>query len=68
VYFAGYSKHIGFYPSGSGIAHFQKELSGYKGAKGSVQFPIDKPLPVTLISKMVKHRVKENLAKLKKAK
>lgn len=68
VYFAGYSKHIGFYPTGSGIAHFQKELAGYKGAKGSVQFPIDKPLPVTLISKMVKHRVKENLAKLKKAK
>lgn len=70
VYFAGYAKHIGFYPTGSGIANFKKELSAYKGAKGSVQFPLDKPLPMTLISKIVKFRVQENKnkAKLKLAK
>ncbi|MFT3822942.1 MAG: DUF1801 domain-containing protein [Chitinophagaceae bacterium] len=65
VYFAGYKKHIGFYPTGSAIAAFKKELSVYKGAKGSVQFPLDKPLPLALISKMVKLRVKENLEKEK---
>lgn len=67
VVFAGYEHHIGFYPSGSGIAAFIKELSVYKGAKGSVQFPLDKPLPVQLITKIVKLRVKENLAKPPKA-
>ncbi len=68
VYFAGYKQHIGFYPTASGIAAFKDELSKYKNAKGSVQFPIDKPMPVALIKKMVKFRVKENLekAKLKK--
>jgi uncharacterized protein YdhG (YjbR/CyaY superfamily) len=65
VYFAGYKKHIGFYPSGSGIAHFAKALSIYKGAKGSVQFPLDKPLPLSLITKMVQFRVKENIKKMK---
>lgn len=65
VYFAGYKGHIGFYPSGSGIAAFKKELSVYKGAKGSVQFPLDEPLPVSLITKIVKLRVKENLEKAK---
>ena len=63
LYFAGYKGHIGLYPSGSGIAAFQKELSVYKGAKGSVQFPLDKPLPLALITRIVKFRVKENLAK-----
>lgn len=63
VYFAGYKNHIGFYPTGSGIAAFQKELSAYKGAKGSVQFPLDKKLPVALIAKIVKFRVKENKEK-----
>lgn len=63
VYFAGYKNHIGFYPTGSGIEKFKKELSGYKGAKGSVQFPIDKPLPLNTISKIVAFRVQENLAR-----
>lgn len=65
VYFAGYKGHIGFYPSGSAIETFKKELSVYKGAKGSVQFLLDKPLPLALITKIVKLRVKENLEKAK---
>lgn len=65
VYFAGYEKHIGFYPMPSAIAAFSKELAVYKNAKGSVQFPVDKPLPVKLIAAMVKFRVQENLAKAK---
>ncbi len=65
IYFAGYKNHIGLYPMASGIAAFKKELSIYKGAKGSVQFPIDKPLPLTLIKKIVKFRVAENLQKRK---
>ena len=65
VWFAGYSKHIGFYPGASGIKTFKKELSIYKGAKGSVQFPLDKPLPLRLITKIVKFRVQENLLKAK---
>ncbi|HRH59296.1 MAG TPA: DUF1801 domain-containing protein [Chitinophagaceae bacterium] len=60
VYFAGYQNHIGFYPTASGIAAFKKELSAYKGAKGSVQFPANEPLPLALIAKIVKFRVKEN--------
>jgi len=60
VHFAAFKKHIGFYPVPSGIQAFKKELSVYKGAKGSVQFPIDKPLPLALISKIVKFRVAEN--------
>jgi uncharacterized protein YdhG (YjbR/CyaY superfamily) len=65
VYFAGYSKHIGLYPAPSGIKTFEKELSKYKHAKGSVQFPLDEPLPIELIKKIVKFRVKENLKKKK---
>lgn len=61
VHFAAHKKHIGFYPGPSGIEAFKKELSEYKGAKGSVQFPIDKPLPYELISKIVKYRVAENI-------
>lgn len=61
VYFAGYKTHVGFYPTPSGIEAFKKELSVYKGAKGSVQFPLDKPLPLQLITKIVKFRMKENL-------
>jgi uncharacterized protein YdhG (YjbR/CyaY superfamily) len=61
VHFAAHQNHIGFYPTPSGIETFKKELSAYKGAKGSVQFPIDNPLPLSLISKIVKFRVKENL-------
>lgn len=65
VWFAAFKNHIGFYPRTSAIATFKKELSVYKGAKGSVQFPFDKPLPFSLISRMVKFRVKENLSKAK---
>ncbi|MDP9229975.1 MAG: DUF1801 domain-containing protein [Bacteroidota bacterium] len=63
VWFAAHSKHIGFYPRVSGIEAFKKELSIYKGAKGSVQFPLDNPLPLGLITKIVKFRVIENLQK-----
>ena len=65
VYFAGYKNHIGFYPGAAGIATFIKEIAAYKNAKGSVQFPIDKPLPLTLITRIVKFRVKANLEKAK---
>lgn len=65
VYFAGWKTHIGFYPVSSAIRAFEKELSVYDGAKGTVKFPLDKPLPLGLISRMVKFRVKENLEKLK---
>lgn len=65
VHFAAYKNHIGFYPTPSGIQAFQQELSIYKGAKGSVQFPIDQPLPLDLISRMVKLRVEENLQAIK---
>ena len=61
VHFAAFKNHIGFYPTPSGIEKFQKELSVYAGAKGSVQFPMDKPMPLSLISKIVKFRVKENM-------
>lgn len=66
VWFAAFKNHIGFYPRTSAIAAFKKELSAYKGAKGSVQFPFNKPLPISLIERMVKFRVKENLSKGKK--
>ena len=63
VHFAAYKKHIGFYPTPSGIQAFKRELSIYESAKGSVQFPIDKPLPLKLIRRIVKFRVAENLKK-----
>ena len=63
VHFAAFKNHIGFYPVPSGIEAFKKELSVYKGAKGSVQFPLDKPMPLDLITKIVEFRVKENLNK-----
>ncbi|MCJ7520382.1 MAG: DUF1801 domain-containing protein [Anaerolineaceae bacterium] len=61
VHFAAYKKHIGFYPTPSGIQAFKHELSVYEGSKGAVRFPIDKPLPLELICKIVKFRVTENL-------
>ena len=61
VHFAAFKNHIGFYPTPSGIEKFKKELSAYERAKGSVKFPLDKPIPYALISKIVKFRVKENL-------
>ena len=60
VHFAAYKKHIGFYPASSGIRAFKKELSAYKTSRGTVQFPIDKPLPLALIKKIVRFRVAEN--------
>ncbi|MEO7426596.1 MAG: DUF1801 domain-containing protein [Fibrobacteria bacterium] len=68
VHFAGYKSHIGFYPGAAGISNFTKEISKYKSAKGSVQFPIDEPLPLALVSKIVKFRVKQNLEKGSKKK
>jgi uncharacterized protein YdhG (YjbR/CyaY superfamily) len=65
VHFAAYKKHIGFYPTPSGIEQFKGELSTYKGAKGSVQFLLSQPIPYDLISEIVKFRVEENLRKAK---
>ncbi len=59
VYFGGFEKHIGFYATPNGHEAFKKELAGYKQGKGSVQFPLDQPLPLELISEMVKFRVLE---------
>ena len=66
VHFGGFKNHVGFYPDPSGIKAFEKELAPYVGAKGSVQFPHDKALPLALITKIVKYRVKENMEKGKK--
>jgi len=66
VHFAAFKNHIGFYPTGSGIAAFQKELSKYKSSKGAVQFPLGSPLPLGLVSRMVKFRVKQSREKQKK--
>ncbi|PJZ65823.1 hypothetical protein CH371_09750 [Leptospira wolffii] len=60
VHFAAYKNHIGFYPGAKAIRVFQEELKGFKTSKGTVQFPIKKPLPLGLIGKIVKFRVKEN--------
>ena len=68
VHFAAFEHHIGFYPTPSGMEAFKKELSSYKGAKGSVQFPIDQPLPLSLIRRIVEYRVKENVARNQKKK
>jgi uncharacterized protein YdhG (YjbR/CyaY superfamily) len=65
VYFAGFKKHIGFYATPTGHAEFAKELSSYKQGKGSVQFPLDKPIPYELIKRIVVFRVKENVEKEK---
>ena len=66
VHFAAFKKHIGFYPTPSGIEAFQEELSKYKGAKGSVQFPLDQPIPYELIRKIVLYRLEENRINKKK--
>lgn len=69
VYFAAFKNHIGFFPTPNGIDAFKDELSGYKCSKGTVQFPIGKPLPYDLVSRIVKYRVDENtkLAEEKKS-
>lgn len=63
VYFAGYKSHIGFYPTGDGIKAFEDQLEQYKWSKGAVQFPLDRKLPVKLISAMVKYRIKSDAEK-----
>ena len=63
IHFAAFKNHIGLYPTPNGIEEFKEELSAYKGAKGSVQFPIDKPMPLALITRIVKFRVKKSLEK-----
>ena len=59
VHFAAYRNHVGFYPTPSGLAKFEDELSKFKRAKGSVQFPIDEPIPLNLMKKIVRFRVEE---------
>jgi len=63
VYFSAFQNHIGFFPTASGVSAFKKELAGYKTSKGTIQFPYDKPLPVGLVGKIVKFRVKETINK-----
>ena len=60
VWFGAFANHIGFYPGAGGVAKFKKELSRYKFSKGSVQFPFDEPLPLSLVTKIVKFRVRAN--------
>ena len=64
VHFAAFKNHIGFYPTPSGIERFKKDLSVYETAKGSVRFPLDRPIPFELISRIVKFRVKESLERV----
>jgi uncharacterized protein YdhG (YjbR/CyaY superfamily) len=62
VHFAAFQRHIGFYPAPTGIEKFKTALSAYEGAKGTVRFPLDRPIPYDLISEIVEFRVCENLA------
>ncbi len=62
VHFAAFKNHIGFYPTPTGVAEFEEELSPYKQSKGSVQFPLDKPIPYGLIDRMTRFRVAQNQA------
>ena len=63
VHFGAFKKHIGFYPTSTATRKFKRELSAYEGAKGSVKFPLDKPIPFALIGRIVKSRAQENLKK-----
>jgi uncharacterized protein YdhG (YjbR/CyaY superfamily) len=63
VHFAGYEKHIGFYPTPSGIEAFKDEFKNFKFSKGAVQFPINEPLPEDLLRRIIRFRVKENTGK-----
>jgi len=65
VHFAAFKNHIGFYPTPSGIEAFKKELTTFKQSKGTVQFPLDKPIPFDLVKRIVKFRVKANASKKK---
>ena len=68
VHFGGFKSHIGFFPTASGVAAFEKELQRYKHANGSIQFPLDEPMPIDLITRIVKFRVTQNAEKKKGAK
>jgi uncharacterized protein YdhG (YjbR/CyaY superfamily) len=65
VWFAAFKDHVGFFPKASAIEVFKKELAGYETSKGTVRFPLDKPIPTELIRKIVEYRVKENLGEKK---
>lgn len=65
VHFAAFKNHIGFYPAPRGLEKFKKELSKYEGTKGAVRFPMDKPLPLSLVRKITKYRLAENLKRAK---
>lgn len=64
VYFAAYAKHIGFYPTGSGIEAFKAEFTDYKWSKGAVKFPLNKPLPLDLITRITKFKAERDLEKV----
>jgi uncharacterized protein YdhG (YjbR/CyaY superfamily) len=68
VHFAAYKDHIGFYPTPSGIESFERELAPYKSGKGSIRFPLDRPMPWELIARIVRYRIKENADKAKRKK
>lgn len=68
VYFAAYKNHIGFYPTPAPILAFEKDLKKYKSSKGAVQFPLDQKLPISLIGKMIKFKMRGNLSKVKSKK
>jgi uncharacterized protein YdhG (YjbR/CyaY superfamily) len=68
VYFAAYKNHIGFYPTASGILAFQDQISNFKNSKGAIQFPIDKPIPFDLITRIVKYRIEADEIKYEKKK
>jgi uncharacterized protein YdhG (YjbR/CyaY superfamily) len=63
IYFAGYKKHIGFYPAPIGNEKFKEEIAPYESGKGTLKFPLDEPIPLKLIRKIVQFRVKENLGR-----
>jgi uncharacterized protein YdhG (YjbR/CyaY superfamily) len=65
VYFAAFKQHIGLYPTASGVRAFKDELAGFKTSKGAIQFPLDRPLPLGLIAKIVRYRARENRSKTK---
>jgi uncharacterized protein YdhG (YjbR/CyaY superfamily) len=66
VYFAAFKDHISFFPTSSGVEKFKKELSGFVTSKGTIQFPLDKPIPYGLVRKITQYRVKENTKRIKK--
>ena len=66
VHYAAFKQHISFYPTASGVKAFEKELDGYTVSKGTIHFPLDQPLPLELVKRIVRFRVGENMAKAKK--